>query len=149
MAGGSPQSFKAALTDNDSTAQELLGTIRYDENAVYKYVKYSGTNAVAIGDFCCYVVSDTSGQTVDKANSVLGAGVCMGTVASGSVSYGWIKVRGYATLNVALDAGSDGNAATNKDATAGTLRAIDATAEPQVAIIVGATAKIVNLMCPS
>lgn len=148
MAGGSPQSFKAALTDNDSTAQELLGTIRYDENGVYKYVKFSGTNAGAIGDFLCYVVSDVSNQTVDKANSVLGAGVLMGTVASGSVSYGWIKIAGLATLNVALDSGDDGGALTNNGATAGTLKAIDATAEPQVAIAVDASAKIVALMCP-
>lgn len=148
MAGGSPQSFKAALTDNDSTAQELLGTIRYDENGVYKYVKFSGTGAVAIGDFVCYVVSDVTNQTVDAANSVLGAGVSMGTVAASAVSYGWIKIAGLATLNVALDAGNDGDALTNKDATAKTLRAIDATAEAQVAIAVDASAKIVALACP-
>lgn len=141
------QSFIAALNANDSSPQQLLGIIREDDNAVYKYVKYSGTGAVAIGDFVCYVVSDLTNQTVDAANSVLGAGVCMGTVASGSVSYGWIKIRGIATLNVALDSGADGNALTNIDATAKTLKAIDADTEPQLAIALDASAKIVMLMC--
>ena len=141
------QAFVSELTANDSTAQMLLGVIREDDNAVYKYVKFSGTNAVAIGDFCCYVVSDVSNQTVDKANSVLGAGVCMGTVGSGSVSYGWIKISGVATLNVALDSGSDGSALTNNGATAGTLREVDAHAEPQVATALDASAKIVMLQC--
>ena len=148
MAGGSPQSFKAALTANDSTAQQQLGVIRYDQNATYKYVKFSGTNAVANGDFCCYVVSDTALQTVDKANSVLGAGVCVGTVASGSVSYGWIQIAGVATLNVAFDAGSQGDALTNNGATAGTLKVIDAHGEPQVGVMVHAANKIVALQCP-
>lgn len=142
------QSFVAALNANDATAQQMLGVIREDDNAVYKYVKFSGTNAVAIGDFCCYVVSDLLAQTVDKANSVLPAGVSMGTVASGSVSYGWIKLEGVATLNVALDSGSDGDALTNNGATAGTLKVIDGHGEPQCAIAIDASAKIVQLMCP-
>lgn len=148
MAGGSPQSFKSALTDNDSTAQETLGVIRYDENGVYKYVKFSGTTASVIGDFLCYVVSDTTCKTADAANSVLPAGVCVGTVASGAVSYGWIKIEGIADLNVALDSGSQGDALTNNGATAKTLKAIDAHAEPQCAVCVDATAKRVLLQCP-
>lgn len=99
---GSPQSFKAALTDVDSTAQVPLGMIRYEDNKAYKYVKFSGTTVVAVGDVLCYVTTDTTGLTVDAANTALGAGVAPAAVPSGAVAYGWIQIRGMATLSTAL-----------------------------------------------
>jgi hypothetical protein len=72
---GSAQAFKAALTDVDTTAQVPLGMIRYEDNKVYKYVKFSGTTVIAVGDVLCYVATDTTLQTVDGANTALGAGV--------------------------------------------------------------------------
>ena len=144
------QSWKSALTDEDSSAQETLGTIREGDNKVYKYVKFSGTTAQTAGDFVCYVVTDETLQTVDKAASVLPAGVAMITHSgTGTAYYGWIQIRGVATLNVALDAGADGDALTNDGATAGTLTVIDAHAEPQVAIALDISDKQVILMCPN
>lgn len=143
------QVFKPAIGDLDLTAQASLGTIYELDNKRYKYVKFSGTTAITANDFCCYVVSDELNQTVDQANSVLGAGCAMASLSTGTVYYGWIQISGLVTLNVALDAGSDGDALTNNGATAGTLRAIDAHAEPQVAIAIDASDKQVCLMCPN
>ena len=101
MAGGLYQVFKSALTDVDSTAQDTLGAVRYDGNGTYKYVKFSGTTTVAAGDVVCYVATDTTDQTVDGANTNFGAGVAMAAVASGSVAYGWVKIKGVVTLSTA------------------------------------------------
>lgn len=139
--------FTTALTDIDTTAQEYLGAIRQDVTRDYKYVKFSGTNAVAIGDCVCYVLSDTNLQTVDDANSAVGAGVAVAAHPSGSVTYGWIQIRGMATLNNAL-AGTTpvaGSVLTNASAGTGALTLITAAASPAVAIAVVVASKIVQL----
>ena len=101
-ATGFNQSFKAALVDQDTYAVEILGTIRYERNAVYKYVKFSGTTAIAIGDVLCYVATDTANTTVDGANTAFGAGVAITAVGTGTVLYGWMLVEGLATLSTAF-----------------------------------------------
>ena len=152
MGAGRPQGFTTALTDIDTAAQEFLGTIRFDYNATYKYVKFSGTTAVAVGDFMCYVVTDHTLGTVDGANSALPAGVAMAVHASGSVTYGWIQIRGVATLSTApggtLAAGSS---LTNAGATAPALTVAAPTATAvAVGILVTATSPYVaDLMCPN
>jgi hypothetical protein len=94
------QSFKAALTDIDTVAMEPLGAIRNTDNAVYKYVKFSGTTAHVVGDPVGYVLTDLSGQTVDGASGTIGAGVVVAPViASGTVQFGWIQIGGVCTVN--------------------------------------------------
>ena len=99
MAGTRIQGFTTALTDIDTSPQEYLGAIRMDYNIDYKYVMFSGTNAVAVGDALCYVLTDTTLHTVDAANSAVGAGVAVAVHPSGSTTYGWIQIRGVVTLS--------------------------------------------------
>lgn len=147
------QSWKSAIGDQDATAQELLGSIREDDNKVYKYVKYSGTTATVAADFMCYVVTDETCTTVDKANSVLGAGVAITTnAATGTAYYGWIQIRGVATLSSALTAGAAGNALTSIGSSAGKLDVSGAVTDQIAAICVSvavAAAPVVLLTCPN
>lgn len=147
---GSPQAFKAALTDVDSTAQVPLGMIRYEDNKVYKYVKFSGTTTVAAGDVMCYVASDTTNQTVDGANTSLGAGVAAAAVPSGAIAYGWIQIGGVATLSAAL-AGSPavGDGMTTAGAAAGAVTKSAAANSMILGNVVHVANKIVALRAPN
>lgn len=138
---GFVQSFKSALGDVDVTAIEPLGTIRYEQNAVYKYVRFSGTLAVAIGDALCYVVTDLTLQTVDGTNSVLPAGIAVSVVTSGTVQYGWIQIRGLATLSTTTGAVA-GNNLTNNGASNSALKVAAAITNPIVGVLVSASAPI-------
>jgi len=112
-------SFKAAIGDLDTTAQCPVGTIREDNNRVYKYCLYSGTTSIAVGDFLCYVASAGATDTmtkVDGANTAVPAGVAPQAVGTGTALYGWVQIKGLATLSTAL-AGSP--AAGDKMTTAG------------------------------
>jgi hypothetical protein len=93
--------FHAALTDVDSTAQVPLGAIYEVDNKRYKYVRFSGTTAIAIGDVLCYVAagSDGSEVIVDKANTAFGAGVAVAAVPSGAVAFGYIQISGLCVLS--------------------------------------------------
>jgi len=83
-------------------AKEPLGTIRMENNAVYKYVQFSGTTAVALGDAVSYVAfaSDGNAVIVDDAHTTLGAGLAMSAVATaGGVQFGWIQIKGVASTS--------------------------------------------------
>lgn len=115
------QVFVTALTDvllATNGVQDNPGDIRIENGKVYKYVKFTGTTAVAAGDVVCYTTA-ADGVTVDDANTAMGAGVAMAAVASGSVQNGWIQVKGIATLSTAF-AGTPavGNKMTTAAATA-------------------------------
>ena len=138
---GFVQSFKSALGDVDPTPVEPLGTIRYELNGVYKYVKFSGTLAVAVGDALCYVVTDLNLQTVDGTNSVLGAGVACAIVPSGAIAYGWIQVEGNAILSTTTGA-AVGNALTNHSAANSALKVSAAVTDPGVGTLTSASAPI-------
>src|SRR3954462_8838806 len=147
---GSAQAFKAALTDVDTTAQVPLGMVRYEDNKVYKYVKFSGTTTIAAGDVVCYVATDTLCQTVDGANTALGAGVAPVAVASGAVAYGWIQIGGVATLSAAL-AGSPavGDGMTTAGAAAPAVTKSAAANSMILANVVHVANKIVLLRAPN
>ncbi len=88
-----------AISQNDSSPQIPVGTLSFDGNNLYKYVKYLGNNAIAVGDTLCYDDSDTSGFTaVDGFNRKIGAGIACCVAASGSVSYGWMQVKGVSQI---------------------------------------------------
>jgi hypothetical protein len=103
-------------------ARDGLGSIRPENNAVYKYVQFSGTTAVNAGDVVCYVVpaSDGGAVIVDKANTAMGAGVAMAAVPAAVVSYAWIQIKGIATVSGTVP-GANGNALTTVGATAGNV----------------------------
>ena len=141
MAKGFAQSFKVAIGAVDTVQQEDLGVVRYTDNAVYKYVKFSGTTTIAVGDALCYVITDLNLQTVDKANSAVGAGIATVAVTSGTVQYGWIQIGGIATLSTTTG-GAVGNSLSNIGASAGAIIPIAAHTSPQVGVLVNASAPI-------
>lgn len=143
------QQFLTALTDQfaiftgvGQPQYDSLGDIRLEAGgagqAAYKFVKFSGTTASAIGDFCCY--TDTSLQIVDAANAAVAAGVAQAAVAGGAAVVGWIQVSGKATFNTNFStAPAAGNKLTNAGAAAKTLKVAAALTDPQVGIAINTT----------
>lgn len=111
----------------DSAPAFKLGTLGEDyDGKIYKYVQYdtgAGSVAAVAGNVCYYYLAggtQTFKVTSDLSDSVnVGAGVLMSALTDGA--YGWIQVRGTATVTTALTAGSDGNALTPVGSTDGTL----------------------------
>lgn len=134
--------------------QFALGTkgMSYD-GKVYKYVQYDtaagGVAAVAGNVAYYYAPSGASAGSFTKVTSDLsdsaglGAGVLQAVIAD--EGYGWIQIKGPATLTTALTAGADGNALTAVGATDGTLDVSALVTDAIVAYAVDASAKIV--MC--
>lgn len=154
---GQKQVFQTGLTDvkfnPTNVYPEQLGTIRMENNKVYKYVAFSGTTIVAVGDVVCYVVyaSSHDGTIVDSANTVEGAGVAqaavpVGTAASGALAYatGWIQIQGIATVSTTV-AGSAaaGDAVTTASASTSQLTKNAGAATQVVGTLRDATAKVI------
>lgn len=142
MAAGRISGFTTAITDIDVTPQEYLGAIRFDYNAAYKYVRFTGTLATAIGDVCSYVLTDTTMTSVDSTTSAIGAGVSPAVHPLGSVSYGWLQIRGVATLSTAYGAGAQGNAVTTVGAANKAVTVAAAVTNAVVGVIVNVTGPI-------
>lgn len=93
---------------------------------VYKFVQYkegtAATDGVA-GEVAYYYTLDgyKLGQvTSDLSDSVeIGAGVLQATMSNDE--YGWIQIKGAATLTIALTAGADGDPLTPTGSADGTL----------------------------
>ena len=140
------------LTRVDTAPQFKLGAIGQDyQGYLYKYVQYesgAGPVAAVAGNVAYYyAASGTSAGsstvvTSDLSDSAgLGAGVLQAVLADGE--YGWIQIKGRATLTTALTAGADGNALTAVGATDGTLDVSAAVTDAICAYAVDASAKIV------
>lgn len=145
------------LTDTASTDKEGIGAIRFEGAKVYKWVKYnsgSGPVAAVAGNVCYYHGDDAytssacevTSDLTDAAAAPITAGVLQAVIANGE--YGWIQIKGVATLTTALTAGADGNALTAVGATDGTLDVSALVTDHIAAIALDATAKIVLLDCP-
>lgn len=123
------------------------------DGKIYKFVQYdTGAGAVAavIGNVAYYYAPSgasagaTTVVTSDLSDSAgLGAGVLMSAPLDGE--YGWIQIKGPATLTTALTAGADGNALTPVGSTDGTLDVSALVTDSICAYAVDASAKIV--MC--
>lgn len=146
-----------AVLDRTSASPEFNpGTVlRTSNGKAYKYVKYNNGQAVTAvaGNVVYYHAASgaSAGEitevTMDLSDSAgLGAGVLQAVIADGS--YGWIQIRGPATLTTALTAGADGNALTAVGATDGTLDVSALVTDAVVAFAVDASAKIVMCMFP-
>lgn len=142
------------LDQVDTEAQFDLGEIFWGVgNKAYKYVRYetaAGNVAAVAGNVCYYFAPSgasagaTTVVTSDLSDSAgLGAGVLQAVIPDGS--YGWIQIKGHATITPALTAGADGNALTAVGATDGTLDVSAAVTDAVVAYAVDASAKII--MC--
>ena len=123
-----------------------LGTIganvTSDGIKVYKYIKYdTGGGAVAaVADQVAYyyTLDGYKNHTVtsDLSDSVeIGAGVLQS--APGDGEYGWIQIKGPATLNLALTAGADGDPLTPTGAGADGTLDVSAAVTDNVCAIAG------------
>lgn len=145
------------LTTVDSSPAFELGSVgRTDDGKLYKYVQYetaAGAVAAVAGNVCYYYApsgasaGSTTVVTSDLSDSAgLGAGVLQAVLTDGA--YGWIQIRGTATITPALTAGADGNALTAVGATDGTLDVSAAVTDAIVAYAVDASAKIIKCDFP-
>ena len=123
-----------------------LGTIganvTSDGIKVYKYIKYdtgSGSVAAVSGQVAYYYTLDgykNHTVTSDLSDSVeIGAGVLQS--APGDGEYGWIQIKGPATLNLALTAGADGDPLTPTGAGADGTLDVSAAVTDNVCAIAG------------
>lgn len=116
---GFKATYITAITDVDSTDIEGIGTLRWEGEKLYKYVRLqneTATVAGAAGDLCQYdaesgyknnrVVTDLT----DASTMPIGAGLLAGTVAgvAGTAYYCWIQIKGAGTLVEAIAASVDG-----------------------------------------
>lgn len=123
------------------------------DGKIYKYVQYdtaAGSVAAVAGNVAYYYApSGTSAGSTTKVTSDLsdsaglGAGVLQAVIPD--EGYGWIQIKGPATLTTALTAGADGNAMTPVGSTDGTLDVSALVTDSICAYAVDASAKIV--MC--
>lgn len=126
------------------------------DGKVYKYVQYdtaAGSVAAAAGNVAYYYApsgvsaGSTTKVTSDLSDSAnLGAGVLQAVIAD--EGYGWIQIKGPATLTTALTAGGDGNALTAVGATDGTLDVSALVTDSICAYAVDASAKIIMCAFP-
>jgi hypothetical protein len=115
------------ITYVDATAQFELGQVfRNTDGKSYKYITYSeeaaATDGVA-GEVCYYVADNgimANDVTSDlSASDEIGAGVLQAIMSDNE--FGWIQVKGSATLTIALTAGADGSPLTPTGSADGTL----------------------------
>lgn len=152
MTAGIKKVFQTRLVQTSTKDLEGVGTLRFEGNRVYKWVKFNnGAGDVAsVAAYVAYyygVSGDavTGGYednvvTMDRTDGYLGAGVFQAIIADGS--YGWLQIKGPATLGIALTSGSDGEALTFVGAgDDGTLEVAGADVEAIVAYATDISAK--------
>jgi hypothetical protein len=113
---GAKSVFVSALTEVTTVAKDQLGDLRWVGNKVYKYVQYyeavAAVDGVA-GEVCYYYTLDGYKNhyvTSDLDQSLeVGAGVLQAIMSD--EEYGWIQIKGDATLSIGLhtDAVDGGN----------------------------------------
>ena len=142
------------LTRVDTSPAFTLGVNYEDQDGKkYKYVQYetgAGPVAAVAGNVAYYYAPGgasagaTTVVTSDVSDSAgVGAGVLQAALGDGQ--YGWVQIKGPATLTTALTAGADGNALTAVGAGDGTLDVSALVTDAVVAFAIDASAKIV--MC--
>ncbi|TGS47533.1 MULTISPECIES: hypothetical protein [unclassified Mesorhizobium] len=152
------QTYSAAqLTGANSGKAPKVGDLyeSYDSKS-YRFVKYNqGAGAIAAvannvvgfyapGGTSTGVWNEVTSDVSDTAAN--GAGVLAG--APGNGEYGWIQVKGPATLNTALVSGASGQALALSVTTDGTLKVAAAVTETVCAYCILASAKIIMCAFP-
>lgn len=156
MIGINPTAVQTAA-EGPAFVLGTVGQVAPADGKVYKYVKFNagvGVVAAVAGNVVYnYAVSGASaGQTTEVTMDAtdsggIGMGVLQAVIATGG--YGWIQIKGVATLTTALTAGADGNALTAIGVGAdGTLDVSAAVTDFICAVAIDASAKIVFLNCP-
>jgi len=117
----------AVYTSLDEGKTPALGDVFFGSgNKVYKFVQYkegaAATDGVA-GEVAYYYTLDgykNNQVTSDLSDSVeIGAGVLQADMSEDE--YGWVQIKGAATLTIALTAGADGDPLTPTGSADGTL----------------------------
>lgn len=134
--------------------QFALGSIgQSSDGKLYKYVTYSEEAAATDGvaGEVAYFVAATGYATNDVTSDVsasdsVGAGVLQAVMSDNE--FGWIQIRGTATLTIALTAGADGNALTAVGAGDGTLDVSAAVTDAICAVAGDASAKEILCLFP-
>jgi hypothetical protein len=114
--------FATPLDTIDTEDKEGVGVIRWEGNVCYKYVLFNagaGTVAPIVGAAAYYYGASAAGTagygasevTMDLTDAVSGAGIFMSILTDGD--WGWIQIKGIATMTVGILAGADGNALTH------------------------------------
>jgi len=117
---GIKQTFVTKLTDVNSTAQEVLGTLRFEGNKVYKYVEFKNTTATVAGAAGSlvgynaatgYLNNKVVADLTDADAAVFPAGVTLAAVTGTlATSYFiWIQIKGYVVLDTAVTSGAAGS----------------------------------------
>ena len=123
---GQGASAGLVLTTLNDGRSPALGDIQWNAGKCYKFVQYkegaAATDGV-LGEVAYYYTLDgykLNQVTSDLSDSLeIGAGVLTATMSDGE--YGWIQIKGPATLSIALTAGADGDPLTPTGAGDGTL----------------------------
>ena len=116
----------AVYTSLDEGNTPALGDVVWTGKKAYKFVQYiEGTAATdGVADEVAYYYTldgyKNNQVTSDLSDSVeIGAGVLQ--AAMSDQEYGWVQIKGAATLSIALTAGADGDPLTPTGAGDGTL----------------------------
>ena len=130
---GIPASWTGAVSRIDTAQKYPLGQHRYEKGKWYKYVKYDDAAAAVTGvagEACYYfkldgykdnvVTSDVS--DAKPAGILVSAGILVAGLNTDE--FGWIQIKGAATMSIALAAGADGDALTATGAGDGDLDVI-------------------------
>lgn len=111
--------FKTKLTDVTTDDRDGVGSIRIENNKVYKYVRVQNTTATvagASGDPVAYFADtghDDSRVVIDLTDAdaiPICAGFLLATITGtlATAYYCWIQLTGAVTVTVAITSGADG-----------------------------------------
>jgi len=128
-----------AVSDTAEFRLGQHGAVIDSPTKLYKYIQYDtgsvGTAAVA-GEASYYYTLDgykNNVVTSDLSDSVeIGAGILQAVMTD--LQFGWIQIKGAATMTIALTAGADGDPLTATGAADGTLDVSSAATDINVAI---------------
>lgn len=150
MPNGLKRVFLTPLDTVDTSDKEGVGTIRFEGNKVYKYIQYSEEAAAVdgvAGEVAYYVAATgyaANDVTSDlTASDEVGAGVLQAALSDNE--YGWIQIKGYAVLTIALTAATDGAPYTPTGSADGTLDV--ATAATDAICAYGGDTSANEIMC--
>lgn len=113
---GFKQVFVTGLTEVSTTEKDQLGDLRWEGNKCYKYVQYKATAIACLANMAVgffedsgallnQVTTDTSDQV--QAATLVCAGIAQAIIPTNG--FGWIQVKGPATMAAAFTAGVDGD----------------------------------------
>jgi len=159
MPSGIKQVFASKLTDVDTVKRDILGDIRHEGNKWYKYVEMFNTETIAgnAGDLVSYLATPAAGYDLNRVTTDVSDAdpvpVCAGMLLAawtGTLAtsyYGWVQIKGRATLSNAVAATAAGKrfAADPANDLKGTVLADDFTAIAGVSL--NATTAVL-LDCP-